>query len=85
MNDMALVTVWLGIMNLLLATLGAYLVYLFKRVQHNTQSLSDYKLEVAKEYAHKNDIETVSQRIDKIGQRIEARFDALQDKLFTKP
>lgn len=77
------VTIWLGLLNLLVLTLGGFLVYLFRSTQKNATDLMDYKLEVAKNYAHKDEIENLSARIDALGDRMESRMDRFEDKFFS--
>ena len=74
---------WLALVNILLTTLGGFLIYLFRRTQENSAQLMTYKLEVSRNYAHKDEIENLSARIDALGERMEKRLDRFEDKFFT--
>lgn len=76
-------TIWLALINILLTTLGGFLIYLFKRTQENSAGLMAYKLDVAKNYAHKDEINNLFDRIEALGVRVEKRLDRFEDKFFT--
>lgn len=77
------VGLWLALVNVLLTTLGGFLMYLFRRTQQNSTALMEYKLEVASDYAKKDEIGNLASRIELLGERVEKRLDRFEDKFFT--